>query len=104
VRSLNPVTVRALERWLEVHPAAYPQNRLSVYEDGRQMQEFGLNQILYRFSANAKVPRRFRARPLCVYLRRARRLVNNPLPGVGRSPGLARESQGGLSSVRGGLP
>jgi integrase/recombinase XerC/integrase/recombinase XerD len=57
VLSLNPVTVRALKRWIEAHPAAFPQNHVFVYEDGRPMNDRGLLQILHRLSKNAKLPR-----------------------------------------------
>ncbi len=57
VVSLNAVTVRALKRWLEVHPDPYPQNYLFTYEDGRPMTEFGLGQILRRLSDKAKLPK-----------------------------------------------
>jgi integrase/recombinase XerD len=54
---LNAITVRALKRWLEVHPDPYPANFLFTYDDGRQMTEFGLGQILRRLSDKAKLPK-----------------------------------------------
>jgi len=63
VLSLNPVTVRALKRWIQIHPHPYPQNFLFVYDDGRPLTDRGLLQILHRLSDKAKLPRPRRLHP-----------------------------------------
>jgi len=57
VLSLNPVAVRAWKRRLSAHPSAFPQDFLFVYDNGQQMKESGLIQILHRLSHNAKSPK-----------------------------------------------